>query len=80
MGKRTGSRKKASRYDIDLSEGEGNLSRLFKEINHLIRRADKSKRRNNSEISLTGEIIGLVPKNDRLIWGFSIGPEEGIKN
>jgi hypothetical protein len=79
MSKRTGSRKKESRYDIDLCKLEGNPSRLFKKLDCLIRQADKSKRKNNSELSLTGEIMGLVPKRHRLIYGFSIELERGAK-
>jgi hypothetical protein len=79
MSKGTGSRKRESRYDIDVSRAEDSLGGLFKELNHLIRQADKSKRKNDSELSLTGEIIGLVPKRDRLIYGFSIELEKGAK-
>jgi hypothetical protein len=79
MGKRTGSRKKESRYDIDLSKGQSNPGRLFRELDHLIEQAAKSKKRNNSEISLTGQIMGLTPEKGRLIYGFSIKPEKGVK-
>ena len=79
MGKRTGSRKRKSRYDIDLRKGEGNPGRLFKEINHLIEQAARSKNSNSSDISLTGEIKGLPSKKDRLLYGFSVKPEKRAK-
>jgi len=79
MGKRTVSGKRKSRYDIDMSMGETNLGRLFSEIDHLIKQAGKSKGKNNSEISLTGEIMGLTPEKGRLMYGFSIKPEKGVK-
>jgi len=79
MGKRTGGRKKESRYDIDMSKGESNLGRLFKEINRLIEQAGKSKGKNNSEISLTGEITGLASKKDRALYGFSTRLEKRAK-
>ena len=79
MGNRTGSRKRESRYDIDISRGENSLGRVLEEINCLIKRADRSKGRSNSDISVTGEIVGLVPKKDRLIYGFSIELEKGAK-
>jgi hypothetical protein len=79
MGKRTGSRKKESRYDIDMSKGESNLGRLFKEINHLIEQAARSKNSNNSEISLTGEITGLASRENRVLYGFSVKLEKRAK-
>ena len=79
MTKRTGSRNKESRYDVDVSRGEDNLGGLFEELHRLIRQADQSRGRNDSDISVTGEIVGLVPKKDRLIYGFSIELKKGAK-
>ena len=62
-----------------MSRGEDSLGRLFKELNRLIRRADKPKGKNNSEISVTGEIMGLAPKKEKLIYGLSIELERGAK-
>ncbi|UCB52090.1 MAG: hypothetical protein JSV10_08900 [Candidatus Zixiibacteriota bacterium] len=76
MGKRTGTGKKKSRYDIDMSKGESNLARLFKEVNDLIEQVAKSKQKNRSEISVAGEIKGLTPKKVRVLYGFSIKLEE----
>lgn len=72
MGRKTGNRKKKSRYDINMSKGENNLGGLFKEIDHLIEQATKSKKKNRSEFSRTGEIKGLASKRVRVLYGFSI--------
>lgn len=79
MNKRTGTRKKKSRYNIDLSKGEASQSRLFKKLDHLIRQAERSKRKNNSELSLTGRIMCLTSEKEELIYGFSIKAEKGVK-
>ena len=79
MGKGTASRKRKTRYDIDMSMGESNLGRLFKEINHLIEQVARSKNSNNSDISLAGEIMGLASNKERLIYGFSIKLEKDVK-
>lgn len=72
MVRETGKRKGSFRCDIDMSEGELRLSRLFKEIDHLIEQATKSKKKNRSEFSRTGEIKGLASKRVRVLYGFSI--------
>ena len=72
MGIKTGNRKIKSRYDINMSKGENNLGGLFKEIDHLIEQATKSKKKNRSEFSRTGEIKGLASKRVRVLYGFSI--------
>lgn len=72
MGRRTGSVKRNSRYDINMTKGESNLGRLFREINHLIDQAAKSKKKNRSEISRAGEIKSLAWNKVRVLYGFSI--------
>ncbi|MGB2989320.1 MAG: hypothetical protein WBC98_05120 [Candidatus Zixiibacteriota bacterium] len=67
MGRRTGSRKRKSRYDINMSKGENNLGGLFKEIDHLIEQATKSKKKNRSGFSRTGEVKGLASKRVRVL-------------
>jgi hypothetical protein len=60
-------------------EGESSLNRLLREIDDLIKQATKSKKKNRSEISRTGEIKGLASKKHRLIYGFSIKLEKRAK-
>jgi len=79
MTRRTGSSKKESRHDLDLSKGEGSPSRLFNKLDYLIGQAERSKRKNNSELSLTGRIICLTSKKEKLIYGFSIKLEKAAK-
>lgn len=74
MARETGKRKGSFRCDIDMSEGELSLSKLFKEIDHLIEQATKSKKKRRSEISRTGEIKGLASRKIRVLYGFSIKP------
>ena len=79
MARETGKRKGNFRCDIDMSEGELSLSRLFKEIDHLIRQVAKSNKKSSSDISLTGEIKGLASKKDRVLYGFSVKLEKRAK-
>lgn len=74
MARETGKRKGNFRCDIDMSEGKLSLSRLFKEIDHLIKQVAKSKKKSSSEISLSGEIKGLTSRKIRVLYGFSIKP------
>jgi hypothetical protein len=79
MSRRAGNRKKDSRYNISMAKGENSPSRLFKKIDYLIRQAEKSRRKNNSELSLTGRIMSRVSKEETLIYGFSIKLEKATK-
>jgi hypothetical protein len=76
MGKSTGSTKRKSRHDIDMSRGRLYPGRLLQEINDLIERTAKSKKRKGSEISRTGEIKGLAASRVRVLYGFSIKLEK----
>ena len=72
MGKNTGSTKRKSRHDIDMSKGKLYSGRLLMEINDLIERTAKSNKRKGSEISRTGEIKGLAGSRVRVVYGFSV--------
>jgi hypothetical protein len=71
MGKSTGSTKRKSRHDIDMSRGRLFPGRLLQEINDLIERTAKSKKRKGSDLSRTGQIKGLTGSRVRVMYGFS---------
>ena len=76
MGKNTGSTKRKSRHDIDMTRGKLYSGRLLKEINDLIERTAKSRKRKGSDFSRTGEIKGLTASRVRVLYGFSIKLEK----